>query len=88
MKKPSKQKTQSMNAGAAPRMQSVPSSSSASLKFDTPEIRVGLNAVKPYTPPKETTAAKKLKTIEKQIKMPGKPERNPARKSPRKASEK
>jgi hypothetical protein len=64
------------------------STSGVSMKFDTPEIRVGLNAVKPYKAPKEETASNKLKSTEKRIKMPGKPERNPARKAARKASDK
>jgi hypothetical protein len=88
MKRLSKQKTPALPNKPASKMEPAPTSSSASLKFDTPEIRVGLNAVKPYTPPKESTAANKLKSTEKHIKMPGKPDRNPARKSARKASDK
>lgn len=62
---------------------SVKSHSGVSLKTSSPEIRIGLEAAKPYkAPSKKDKAAsdlKKVKNDEKKITMPGKPARIPAR---------
>jgi len=61
--------------------------SGVSLNTGSPEIRIGLEAAKPYKSPtkdKGAADAKKVKTDEKKITMPGKPARIPARRSVRK----
>ena len=61
----------------------MPKQSSATIKFATPEIRVGLEAVKPYKSPKEGDDIKKVKADKKKTVMPGKPAKMPARKPAR-----